>query len=276
MIQELKINEHVTEEIDFDSLERESFIDVEKPIQHPPIAISIGEHIYKGNYYPTPYGSYGDYSCIVGASKSRKTFLTSMLTSCYIGGNSTYYAENIKGHDTEGKYILHFDTEQSPYHSQRVARRVNEMVGQIYPGYKPFSLREYSPDTRFAFIEYMLYKSQYAGKIGLVIIDGIVDLVQDFNNLQQCTIVTNKFLEWTTKTGCHLIGILHKNFGSDKPTGHIGSTILKKAETVVYLDHNEESENVQVTPRYTRNVPFEKFEFNVDENWLPYVIKSMF
>jgi hypothetical protein len=33
----------------------------------------------------------------------------------------------------------------------------------------------------------------------------------------------------------HITGILHKNFGTSKPVGHVGSSVLKKAETVVFM-----------------------------------------
>jgi hypothetical protein len=44
----------------------ESYIDPEKMKQQP-VAISIGT---SGNSYPIPFGSYGDFSCIVEHQKS--------------------------------------------------------------------------------------------------------------------------------------------------------------------------------------------------------------
>jgi hypothetical protein len=34
----------------------------------------IGSSEYKGTNYPIPFGSYGDFSCIVGASKVKRLF----------------------------------------------------------------------------------------------------------------------------------------------------------------------------------------------------------
>jgi hypothetical protein len=34
-----------------------------------PVAISIGSSEYKGTNYPIPFGSYGDFSCIVEHQK---------------------------------------------------------------------------------------------------------------------------------------------------------------------------------------------------------------
>jgi len=252
---------------DFKQIFKDSFIDVDVELPKQPVALSIGESTYRQNIYPVPFGSYGDYSCIVGSSKSKKTFLKSALMAGYIGGQSTNYFPDFKGHLNGGKFIIDIDTEQSEYHSQRVFRRVVEMVGTNYEYYKPFSLRKYSPDERIGFIDWLFYESPYKNSIGLVSIDGYADLINDFNSLEQSTMLSQKLLKWSADAKCHITGILHKNFGSSKPVGHIGSTILKKAETVVFLEN--EDEFTKVSCNYSRNIPFESFNFIVDENWLP-------
>ena len=37
-------------------------------------------------------------------------------------------------------------------------------------------------------------------------------------------------MEWSQKFNCHIITVIHSNFGSDKPTGHLGSALEKKRE----------------------------------------------
>jgi len=267
-IPKITLGEVTPELIDFAKIESESFIDPSIVLKPQPIALSLGENEYKGNYYPTPIGSYGDFSCIVGASKAGKTFIKSLIVSGYLGGNSNFYSD-IKGHNNTDKFVLEFDTEQSHYHTQRVTRRVIEMVGVNDDRYKTYSLRQYDPKTRFEFIDYMLFESEYRGHIGLVSIDGFVDLVTDFNSLEQSTQLTEKLLQWTAKTNCHITGILHKNFGTAKPVGHVGSSVLKKAETVMFIE--KENELTKVTCEYSRNIPFNEFYFEVDKNHLPKV-----
>lgn len=257
--------------MDFNRIFNETFINIEEELKQPPIAISIGTHDYKGNKYPTQYGSYGDFSCIVGASKSKKTFLKSLLIASYIGGNSNRYAPNIKGHNTKDKYVIELDTEQSKYHCQKVFRRVAEIVGRNPDNYKPFSLRGLTVKERLQFIEYIFLESEYKGKIGLASIDGVADLVSHVNDEEQSYAVAQKLLEWSEKSNSHIITVLHRNFASNKPTGHLGSAVLKKAETVVFID--KEDENVLAVPEYTRNIPFDNFKYGVDENWLPFVIQ---
>ena len=266
---ELK-NEPQEQNFDFKKIHDLQFIDIDEVLKPQPVAISIGSSQYKGQNYPIPFGSYGDFSCIVGASKSKKTFLKSLLTACYIGGNSNLYSSEIKGHNVGNKWVIDIDTEQSGYHAQRVFRRVADMVGTNPKNYIPFSLRTLSANERFKFIEWIFTQSKYKGNIGLLIIDGVADLVNDVNSLEQSNEVSQKLLEWSGNENCHIITILHRNFGSNKPTGHLGSAVLKKAETVVFVE--KEDNNVLVTSEYSRNQPFENFVFSIDENWLPYVV----
>lgn len=259
-----------TGEVDFNALHDAHFVDIDVTLKPQPVAISIGETLYKGNYYPISFGSYGDFSCIVGASKSKKTFLKSMLTACYIGGNSNVFANNIKGHNNDKRFIIDFDTEQSEFHSQRVFRRVAEMVGVNPSFYKPFALRKLSANERLAFIDWIVNESHYKGKIGLMCIDGVADLVNDVNDLEASNHVAQKLLTWSAQEQCHIITVLHRNFGTKKPTGHLGSAVLKKAETVVFVE--KEDNYVKVEPEYTRNQPFDPFMFEVKEDWLPYVV----
>lgn len=252
------------EVIDFNKIARENFIDVSLEIQRPPIAISIGKY---GNNYDIPFGSYGDFSCIVGASKSMKTFLKSAIAAGYIGGNSTEYFPDIKGHETKGKFVIDIDTEQSDYHTQKVARRVCDMVGTNPEFYKPFSLRDKDPKTRLAFIEWIFSESEWRNNLGLVLIDGAADLLDNVNDLEESNKIVNSMLRWTKQSKSHLITVLHRNHGGMKPTGHLGSAITKKAETVAFV--TKEDKIVNVSPEYTRNYPFEDFAFELDEKYLP-------
>ena len=254
--------------IDFKEMFNKALIDPSEEIKQQPIALSIGTTNYKGVEYPIPFGSYGDFSCIVGASKSKKTFFKSMIEAGYIGGNSNIYNPSIIGHNSKDKFVISFDTEQSEFHTQRVQRRVLELVGANYEFYKTFSLRAYSPKERFDFIDWIVFESDFKDNIGLMSIDGYVDLVTDFNSLEQSTGLTEKLLQWTAKGKMHCTGILHKNFGTAKPVGHVGSSVLKKAETVVFIEKDEERTIAKC--EYSRNQPFEDIIFEVDKNtWLP-------
>jgi hypothetical protein len=179
----------------------------------------------------------------------------------------------MKGHDTENKYILDVDTEQSLFHTQRVARRSCEMVGTNYELYKPFSLREEDPKIRFEFIEWLMMESQYRKNIGLICIDGAADILSSVNDLDLSNKIVQGMMKWTSVSKSHLCTVLHRNHGSDKPTGHLGSAILKKAETVAFV--TKDDDQVRVTPEYTRGYPFNEFLFELNEDFLPREVNEL-
>lgn len=261
IIEEKQNQDH--DKLDFKKLHDQHFVDLNKPLQKPPIAVSIGTNAFGF----IPFGSYGDYSCIVGQSKSRKTFFKSAVIAGYIGHKAQNYFPTITGHQSSMKYVIDIDTEQSAYHSKRVFKRVEQMVGAPIPQYKGFALRTMEAAHRLQFIEWLIYESPYRDKIGLISIDGYADLINDFNSLEQSTDLTQKLMKWSAEGKCHITGVLHLNFGSQKPVGHVGSSVLKKAETIIFVEPVEDG--TLVTCKYSRNMPFEDLSFEINDEHLP-------
>ncbi len=274
-----KINTKALEEttipIDFNKIKKDSFIDVGEELEYPPTALAIGEQTLGKNTYPIPFGTFGNFSCVVGASKSKKTFIKSLILGSFIGGNSVNLAPDFVTHRNKDMFVLDFDTEQGRWHSQRAFRRVIEISGGNYEMYQPFYLRKYDYKERLQFIEWCILESDYRDNIGMVNIDGFADLVKDVNDLDGCNKLVQSLLKWTDISNCHLTGILHANYGSAKPTGHLGSAILKKSETVCNLMVDESDKNItNVTFPYTRSFSIDDFSFTVNENGLPMIIEK--
>jgi hypothetical protein len=248
----------------------DAFVDVNKKIDYPHLAISIGNHQIGQNIYPTAFGTYGNFSCIVGASKAKKTFFKSLLVASYIGGDSDKYSQSIRGHRGEDVVIIDIDTEQGEWHAQNTFKRVHNMVGGNPAFYKPFALRSYSHKERVEFIEHLIYESEYQSKIGLFVIDGLADLVADFNDLKECNELIQKIMQWTDDKKFHLLTIVHQNSTTTKATGHLGSSVLKKAETICNL--NVENNMVTVNFSHTRGFPIENMVFGINNEGLPYVV----
>ena len=186
MAKKIDISNFDKEEVfDFKAMHDSCLVDVSLELPPPPVALSLGTYSYKGFEYPIPFGTYGNFSCLVGASKSMKTFLKSALSAGYIGGKANNYFPDMKGHFTKDKLIIDVDTEQSLWHTQRVARRTCEMVGTNPDMYKPFTTREYDAKVRFQFIEWIMMESEYRNDLGLVLIDGAADIMDSVNDLEE-------------------------------------------------------------------------------------------
>ena len=82
---------------------------------------------------------------------------------------------------------------------------------------------------------------------------------------------------WSAKYNCHIMCVIHSNFGSDKPTGHLGSFLEKKAETQIQLEANTVNRQwVTVKCKRSRGYSFETFSFKVNEIGLPEIIGDLY
>jgi len=253
--------------------EEDCFINPLEKIEHPEPAISFGFKSYEtkdGNInYPTPIGTYGNFSFIQAPPKSKKTFFVSLLSAVYLAENLEPFCGDLRA-NRNGKHLIHFDTEQGNFHAAMVFKRPIDMTGIKTDKYHTLALRQLSFKNRIDFIEYYLYDKLEKKDIGLVIIDGIADLCSDVNNIEESNNVVQKLMKWTKELNCHIITVIHSNFGTDKPTGHLGSFLEKKAETQIQLELNTVNKGlVTVSCKRSRNASFENFSFKVNKSGLP-------
>jgi len=260
------------------SIQEDCFIDINKKIEYPPVAISYGTQIVQTRNgameFPIPIATYGNFSFIQAPPKSMKTFFVSLLSSVFVNSECEFTG-NLKSF-RDNKHLIHFDTEQGDWHSQGVFNRVKRMnEGLDLDFYHTFALRKVGYKSRLQFIEYYLQSLKDDGKeVGLVIIDGIADLVSDVNNLQESNDVVQKIMTLTTLYNCHIVTVIHSNWGSDKATGHLGSLLEKKTETQIKLEFDTITRSVVVRCMRSRNAAFKDFGFKLSNYGLPKVIDA--
>ena len=258
----------------FEMFKKQCFVDLNKRVDLPPIAIGCGSYTSQNSLglkkVDIPLCTYGNFSFIQAPPKSLKTFFVSLLTSTYVS-NTCEYRGQLKSFRKD-EHIVHFDTEQGMYHSQKVMKRTQRMNPSIDVSkfYHTYALREIGFKSRIEFIEACLEDLTEDGKkIGLVIIDGIADLVSEANNQIESNEIVQKLMTWTTVFNCHIITVIHSNFGSDKPTGHLGSFLEKKTETQIELKFDSMTGKTMVSCKRSRNIPFKEFFFYLDDKTLP-------
>ena len=255
--------------------EEDCFINPLEKIEHPIPAISFGYKSYETKdgeiSYPTPIGTYGNFSFLQAPPKSKKTFFVSLLSAIYLADKLDQFGGDLRA-NRQDRHIIHFDTEQGNFHAANVFKRPIDMTGIKTDKYHTLALRQLSFKERVDFIEYYLYDKLESKNIGLVIIDGIADLCSDVNNIEESNAVVQKLMKWTKELNCHILTVIHSNFGTDKPTGHLGSFLEKKAETQIQLELNTVNKHlVTVSCKRSRNAPFENFSFKVNNFGLPQV-----
>ena len=270
--------EQTTQEMLMELLKEECIVDTSQVMEYPPTALSYGEKTIqtkKGDLtFPIPIGTYGNFSFVQAPPKTKKTFFISLLASVYLSGGNNF-GGNIRGH-RNNKCLIHFDTEMGKWHSQRVFKRDLDMANiKEKACYQTYALRTINYKTRIQFIEHILKEN--GDKNGLVIIDGIADLVSDVNNLEESNLCVQKIMEWSAKFNCHIVTVIHSNYGSDKPTGHLGSFLEKKTETQIQIEANTvNKEWITVSCKRSRGYSFETFSFSINEYGLPFVVGEIY
>lgn len=263
------------QELDYSQLANECYVDLSEEMPHPEILLSIGQHEYKNQFYDTPIMTAGEFSAIVAVSKAKKSFLKSAFLGSYIGGSANLLFPNIKTHRKENDTILDFDTEQGKYYTQRTFRRVQEIANVNYEHYKGYATRHLSSHQRLMLIDYCLKNQMDKNPVKLVSIDGIADLVENTNDIIMSKEASDYIMKWTYDYNIHITTIIHKSGATGKPLGHLGTYVLKKAETVIDLDINEDN-SIRVSNTYSRGYRFDEFNFDVNKDALPYLIENSF
>lgn len=264
-------------QIDFNKIADDCFVDLSVELGPPEILLSIGDHWHKGVNYPTSIWTAGEFSAIVATSKAKKTFFKSGLIGSYIGGDANLLFPNIKTHRDKDYQILEFDTEQGKYYTQRTFSRIEEMTGIKYKNYRGYATRPLSSSERLGLIDYCLknQKQLYELPVKLISIDGIADLVENTNDIVMSKEASDYILKWTHEYNLHITTIIHKSGQTGKPLGHLGTYVLKKAETVIDLEVDKDG-SVKVTNPYSRGYKFAEFNFDINKDSLPYLIENIF
>ena len=213
--------------------------------------------------------SVGNISAVCGEAKSRKTFLTSGLVASamaipYSKLNNFEIVD--KNHTMD---VLWVDTEQGEMHVRKVVDRISEMTGAKLgglvsePRLTTLALRELSPHER----KQRMYDAMLLMHYDLVVIDGIADLQRNTNDLEESDALVTELMALSTLAKTHIMCVLHTNPGSDKARGHLGSSLQRKAETVLFVHRVGETSIVE--PQFCRNEPFERFAFVINEEGIP-------
>jgi len=260
-------------------IEQDCSVDITKKIPYPPVALSYGEKLIKTNkediLVPIALGTFGNLSVITAPPKTMKTFFVSLLASAFLSGTNIYGGK-IKGHRKNG-HLIHIDTEQGQWHASKVFRRPLDMDSNIEQDkYHTFALRTVGFKERLEFIEY--YLNEKINSPSLVIIDGVADLLADVNNISESNKLVSDLMRISAQKNCHIINVIHQNYGSAKlGTGHLGSALEKKAETVIQLEANTVNKNwVTVKCGRSRGYCFETFSFEVNEKGLPTIVNDLY
>ena len=219
-------------------------------------------------------GTLGNFSASIGKAKSKKTFnVAAIVAAALKNGTVLRYVAELP---EDKRKILYVDTEQSPYHCLKVIKRMLRLAGlpddRDNEHLEFLALRKYTPEQRIRIVEQAIYNTP---DIGLVIIDGIRDMVYDINSPGESTRIISKLMQWTDERQIHIHTILHQNKGDENARGHLGTELNNKAETVLLVEKDKSNGDIsKVSAMHIRAMDFEPFAFRINERALPELMED--
>lgn len=231
-------------------------IDLSEHVPDPIPVLSIDE---------TLIGSPGNILTVKASAKAGKSFVVSAIAAAFIKGECLKF----KGRAVEGKSkIAYLDTEQSKPYVYRIAKRIHKLAGiddsANDPRLKVYYLKEQSTEDRYKALEMAASDPE----LGLIILDGVVDIMVDFNDLKESTRLRDYILKIVGSNDLILINVIHTNKNDSNSRGHAGAFLEQKSETVLMV--RKEGEAHRVEPAYSRDKDSTEFYFKInDETKLP-------
>lgn len=207
-------------------------------------------------------GAFGDLITITGAAKSRKSALGSSMVASALGGVEVlgFTLDNATGRD-----IAYIDTEQTEAEHYKVQSRVYSQagIGKDPNNYFAFTVGEESRINMLAFIAYLVKKHP---NLGVLFIDGIVDLCEDYNDLKKASELVGFIKKIANKNNILIINVLHNARSTGDARGHLGTELINKSKAVIQVTKDQESGDSTVNFKYLREQSPDDFDFTHDSN----------
>lgn len=211
----------------------------------------------------------GDLQMIDGKSKSGKSSVCTAIAAAVLGGDS---ADCLGFEGTrDGARVLWIDTEQHPRNSAVMARRILRMAGfptnQNNPRLAVLSWRGKTPAEQ----DKLLFRTARRFRPQLIVLDGITDLVADFNSVEEATSIVTRLMGLAAELDAAILCVLHTNPGGkgveQKAIGMIGSTLYRKVSIEILVTAEDDTKDARREVRFlkARNGNPEKFWFTIDE-----------
>jgi hypothetical protein len=202
-------------------------------------------------------------SCVTGKAKVGKTFLMTLINQAILqkGEHNILRSYLPKGKDK----IIYIDTEQSKYHISLILQRIKKVVSdEKLKNILMFNFDALSTNERRSYVEQLVYTID---GVGVVIIDGIADLIYDTNDIRESADMADSLRKWATQRDLHIINVLHQNpSDNQKMRGHLGTILTNKSETVIQISSSKENESIKLVESLaTRNKKPENWSFEIIE-----------
>lgn len=174
----------------------------------------------------------GDLHIVGGKSGHGKTAFMSQIMAAILCGKFGNMTCQIEGEPV----VLYIDTEQSEDDTIAIKNRVCTLAGISYsvpqPRFKVARLRDtVQVEERYKQILQLMWEI----KPDVVFIDGLLDIVNDYNAQDECSNVIRDLMAYSTALNMSMWCVLHENPMTDKLVGSLGSIAERKVTEVFVI-----------------------------------------
>ena len=197
-----------------------------------------------------PLGSSQSIITFVGMPKAGKsTFITSAIASAFTHWDIFGMKINFP---KERKRICYIDTESSDFDYYRVLERIRSQIicDPLPHNFDSFLFREDSPQDIQSMIEIYLEENK---DCSVLVIDGILDLIADFNSVEQSFYLVQWLKKITKQHDLLILCVLHLGKKDQNSIGHIGSYLDRKSQSVLKIEKNKEKKTLDLIPTFLRS-----------------------
>ena len=242
------------QEVDVDG----NWLDPEEQYEPPKYTLE-----YKG----VPFAPLGGIHGLTGQPGHGKTFTFTQLMVAILKGEFYGLRYRLKNEVPEPK-VLYIDTEMEKGNTQLVMLRVYDMMGwpkgSQQEQFKILWLREVTKaEERWR----KTLKAINVMKPTVVFLDGLIDVIGDFNDNKECQDLIYQCMGTASHYGISMWLLLHENPGSEKMVGHAGSFLERKATDVLKTKKEKGAEVIfNVEQKKARSRDLDKWQFKIEDD----------
>ena len=222
---------------------------------------------YTLSYNGVPFAPLGGIHGLTGQPGHGKTFTFTQLMVAILKGD--FYGLHYElSHDIPQPKVLYIDTEMEKGNTQLVMLRVYEMmgwpIGSEQEQFKILWLREeVKAEDRWR----KTLKAINVMQPTVVFLDGLIDVVGDFNDNKECQSIIYQCMATASHYGISLWCLLHENPGSEKMVGHAGSFLERKATDVLKTKKDKGMAVIfSVEQKKARARDLDKWQFKIEDD----------
>ena len=217
------------------TIREDEWLNFKEPYSKPNFVLS-----FRGR----PFARMGDVQIISGQAGHGKSMLLSQLITAILFGECGDWQYELVN-TIPNPCVLLIDTEQSKDDVIASKNRIMTMCG--------WGLQEERQDFRVLMLratETALerwkksLRAIYEVKPNVIVLDGLLDVVEDFNSQTECAELIFKCMQTATHYEAAMMCVLHQNPLSSKLVGHLGSAAMRKVTDILQVTKDKTASEI--------------------------------